>query len=144
MATAKYYRDFDTVTTIEQTGQPLTSTKLTLERLGYSVTVRTNSLEALTTFQKDPEGFDLIVTDQTMPGLTGSDLARRILQIRSDIPIILCTGYSNLIDEDSAKALGIKEFALKPLTMGGIAKLIRKALKRDSGERAESHRSSGG
>nr|MBF0222330.1 DUF3365 domain-containing protein [Desulfobulbaceae bacterium] len=99
-----------------------------LERLGYRVTVRQSSLEALAIFQNDPEAFDVIITDQTMPGMTGSDLARRILQIRPGMPIILCTGYSNLIDEDSAKALGIKEFALKPLTKGVIAKLIRKVL----------------
>jgi CheY-like chemotaxis protein len=99
-----------------------------LERLGYHVTVRRSSLEALSTFQNSPGEFDLVITDQTMPDMTGSDLARRMMQIRPSIPIILCTGYSNLIDEDSAKALGIKEFALKPLTKGVIAKLIRKVL----------------
>ncbi len=99
-----------------------------LERLGYSVTVRQSSLDALSTFQNCPDDFDIIITDQTMPGMTGSDLARRILQIRPDIPIILCTGYSNLIDEEKAKSLGIKEFAVKPLTKGKIAKLLRKVL----------------
>ncbi len=63
-----------------------------------------------------------------MIGMTGADLARRMLQIRPDIPIILCTGYSNLIDERSAKALGIKEFALKPLTKELLARLIRNVL----------------
>jgi CheY-like chemotaxis protein len=62
--------------------------------------------------------------------MTGSDLARRMIQIRPDIPIILCTGYSNLIDKESAKTLGIKAFALKPLTKEVIAKMIRKVLKR--------------
>lgn len=99
-----------------------------LERLGYRVTVRSNSLDALATFQNDPDAFDVIITDQTMPGMTGADLARRMLQIRSDIPIILCTGYSNLIDEQKAKSLGIKEFTLKPLTKGLISKLLRKVL----------------
>ncbi|MEA1980865.1 MAG: ATP-binding protein, partial [candidate division Zixibacteria bacterium] len=99
-----------------------------LERLGYHVTVRRSSLEALETFQNTPNDFDLVITDQTMPNMTGSDLARRMMQIRPDIPIILCTGYSNIIDEDSAKGLGIKEFALKPLTKDVIAKLIRKVL----------------
>jgi CheY-like chemotaxis protein len=60
--------------------------------------------------------------------MTGADLARRMIQLRPDIPIILCTGYSNLIDEHSAKVLGIKKFALKPLTRGVIAKLIREVL----------------
>lgn len=99
-----------------------------LEKLGYHVTVRRSSFEALETFQNNPKDFDMVITDQTMPGITGSDLARRMIQIRPDIPIILCTGYSNLIDEHSAKALGIKEFALKPLTKGAIGALIRKVL----------------
>jgi two-component system cell cycle sensor histidine kinase/response regulator CckA len=99
-----------------------------LERLGYSVTVRRSSLDALSTFQNCPEDFDLIITDQTMPDMTGTDLARRMMQIRPDMPIILCTGHSNLIDEATAKSLGIREFVLKPLTQKAIATLIRKAL----------------
>ncbi len=99
-----------------------------LERLGYTVTTEQNSLEALRIFQENPEDFDVVITDQTMPGMTGTDLARRMLQIRPDIPIILCTGYSNLIDEESAKLLGIKEFALKPMTRGSISHLLRKVL----------------
>ena len=102
--------------------------KIMLERLGYHVTVRQNSLDALATFQNNPHDFDVVITDQTMPGMTGSDLARRLLQIRPDIPIILCTGYSNLIDQEKAKLMGIKEFAYKPLTKAGIAKLIRNVL----------------
>jgi PAS domain S-box-containing protein len=99
-----------------------------LERLGYHVTVRHGGLEALATFQKTPDEFDVVITDQTMPDMTGADLARRMMRLRPDIPIILCTGYSNLIDEHSAKVLGIKKFALKPLTKGVIAKLIREVL----------------
>ncbi len=99
-----------------------------LERLGYHVTIRQSSLEALETFQNNPHGFDVVITDQTMPGMTGSDLARLMLKIRPDIPIILCTGYSNIIDEETAKSIGIKEFALKPLTSGMISSLLRKVL----------------
>ena len=99
-----------------------------LERLGYQVTTRRNSLDALTTFQNQPDAFDLVITDQTMPGMTGVDLARRILQIRPEMPIILCTGYSSLITEDKAKAAGIKGFALKPLAKKYIGELIRKIL----------------
>lgn len=102
--------------------------KSMLERLGYHVTVRNNSIEALKTFQNQPDLFDLVITDQTMPGMTGADIARRMLQIRPDIPIILCTGYSTLISEERAKSLGIKEFALKPLSLKDIAVLIRKVL----------------
>lgn len=99
-----------------------------LERLGYSVTVRQNSLDALSTFQNCADDFDVVITDQTMPGMTGSDLARRMLRIRPDIPIILLTGYSNLVDEKSAKAIGIKEFILKPVTKSSMARCIRKVL----------------
>jgi two-component system, cell cycle sensor histidine kinase and response regulator CckA len=99
-----------------------------LERLGYRVTTRRNSLEALTTFQEQPDAFDLIITDQTMPGMTGLDLARKIMQIRREMPIILCTGYSSLTSEDKARASGIKGFALKPLAMKDIGELIRKVL----------------
>ncbi len=99
-----------------------------LERLGYHVTVRKSSLEALETFQNQADQFDLVITDQTMPGMTGVDLARRMLQIRSDIPIILCTGYSTIISEGKAKSMGIREFAMKPLSKTDIATLIRKVL----------------
>ncbi|MCP3891495.1 MAG: response regulator [Desulfobulbaceae bacterium] len=102
--------------------------KSMLERLGYHVTVRNNSIEALETFQNQPELFDLVITDQTMPGMTGADIARRMMQIRPDIPIILCTGYSTVTSEEKAKSMGIKEFALKPLSKKDIAVLIRKVL----------------
>jgi len=102
--------------------------KAMLERLGYHVTVKQRSFEALETFRNQPDKFDLVITDQTMPGMTGLDLARRMMQIRPDIPVILCTGYSTLVNEDMAKAQGIKEFALKPITKSTIAKLIRQAL----------------
>jgi len=99
-----------------------------LERLGYHVTVRNSSLEALETFQNEPDQFDIVITDQTMPGMTGADLSRRMLQIRPDISIILCTGYSTIISEEKAKSMGIKEFALKPLAKKDIAVLIRRVL----------------
>jgi two-component system cell cycle sensor histidine kinase/response regulator CckA len=102
--------------------------KKMLERLGYQVTVKTKSFEALGTFQNQPYDFDLVITDQTMPGMTGLDMARRMLQIRHNIPIILCTGYSARVDEEKAKSQGIKEFAMKPLNNSTIARLIRKVL----------------
>ncbi|WP_319586424.1 PAS domain S-box protein [uncultured Desulfobulbus sp.] len=99
-----------------------------LERLGYRVTVRSNGLEALTTFQNHPDLYDLVITDQTMPGMTGMDLARRLLLHRPNLPIILCTGYSTLISKEEAKAHGVREFALKPLTKKDMATLIKKVL----------------
>ena len=102
--------------------------KTMLERLGYNVTIKSSSLEALTTFHNHHDQYDLVITDQTMPGMTGADLARRMIQIRPDIPIILCTGFSSIISEKGAKAIGIKGFAHKPLTKEDLSKLIRKVL----------------
>jgi len=99
-----------------------------LERLGYTITVKNSSLDALATFQNQPDQFDIIITDQTMPGMTGVELAQRLLQIRPELPIILCTGFSNLVSKEEAQALGIREFAMKPLTKRDIAGLIRKVL----------------
>jgi CheY-like chemotaxis protein len=99
-----------------------------LERLGYTVTVRMGSLDALTTFESQPHAFDLVITDQTMPGMTGVDMARRMLQIRPNLPVILCTGHSSIHLEEKVASLGIKGFALKPLSMKGIATLIRQVL----------------
>jgi PAS domain S-box-containing protein len=102
--------------------------KVLLERLGYTVTVYNDSLEALAAFMRDPDQFDLVITDQTMPGMTGTDLSRRLLQLRPALRIILCTGYSNLVNEESAKLLGIKGFALKPLSKNMIGQLIHQVL----------------
>ena len=100
--------------------------KKMLERLGYRVTAQTDSIKALAIFLNQPQEFDLVITDQTMPGMTGSKLAQRMLQVRSDLPIILCTGYSTLMSEEKAHSLGIKGFAMKPLTKKDISTLIRK------------------
>ncbi|MDK9707160.1 MAG: PAS domain S-box protein [Desulforhopalus sp.] len=99
-----------------------------LERLGYQVTTKTKSFEALTAFQNEPKRFDVVICDLTMPGMTGIDLSRRLLQIRPDLPIILCTGYSSLVSEEKVKSMGIRGFAMKPLTKNDIATLIRKIL----------------
>ena len=102
--------------------------KTMLERLGYTVTIRTSSLEALALFQQQADTFAAVVTDQTMPEMTGMDLARKMLAIRPDIPIILCTGYSSLINEEQAKEFGIKEFVMKPMTKNALSTLLRKVL----------------
>ncbi len=102
--------------------------KIMLERLGYKVTSCTDSREALRIFQNQPNHFDLIITDQTMPKITGSDLAKQMLQLRPDIPIILCTGYSSIISKGYTKSIGIKAFILKPFSRKDIAQLIKKVL----------------
>ena len=99
-----------------------------LERLGYEVVIRTSSVEALETFRKGLDEFDLVITDMTMPYMTGENLAVELMQTRSDIPIVLCTGFSEMIDEEKAKAIGIRAFVMKPLVMNELAKTIRKVL----------------
>ena len=99
-----------------------------LESLGYDVTTRTNSLEALELFRAEPERFDLIITDMTMPNLRGDDLARELLKIRPDIPITICTGFSQMISEERAKDLGIRQFVMKPFSKRELANTVRKAL----------------
>ena len=99
-----------------------------LEGLGYKVTAKTSSLEALETFRAECGAFDLVITDMTMPDLTGAALAQRLWAIRKDIPIILCSGFSQLIDGSQAKKLGIREYVTKPYTLTTLAKAVRKAL----------------
>ncbi len=99
-----------------------------LERLGYKVTSRIRSLEALELFRKNPDQFDLVITDMTMPEMTGDKLARELMKIRPDIPIILCTGYSKRISEEKAKEMGIRAFLMKPIVMRDLAETVRKAL----------------
>jgi PAS domain S-box-containing protein len=99
-----------------------------LKGLGYRVVPITHGREALDLFKANPEGFDLIITDQTMPHLTGVELAREMIGIRSDIPIILATGFSQRVDADSARAAGIRAFVMKPLTRSEIAHTIREVL----------------
>ncbi len=99
-----------------------------LERLGYSVTALTDSDEALRLFSLDPSRFDLVITDQTMPHLTGLTLARELLVIREDIPIILCTGHSDAVSPKTAEAAGIREFLMKPLIRHELAEAIRRVL----------------
>jgi PAS domain S-box-containing protein len=102
--------------------------QMLLKDLGYRTLATTDSTKALEWFRKQPDQFDLVVTDMTMPGMTGVELAAKMLRIRADIPIILCTGFSELITEEKAKAMGIREYAMKPLNLQSIAQLLRKAL----------------
>jgi len=99
-----------------------------LEKQGYQVTSRMSSLEALTIFKADPTAFDLILTDMTMPNMTGIQLAEKLISIRPDIPIILCTGYNEKITEEKAKSIGIKRFLMKPVDKSEMARMVRKVL----------------
>ena len=99
-----------------------------LKRLGYRVSGHASSREALDQFQKTPDAFDLIITDMAMPEITGDRLARECREIRPHIPVILCTGHSDRIDEERAAGLGIKAYLLKPLNKSSLAKTVRKVL----------------
>lgn len=98
--------------------------------LGYNVSIRTNPLEVLEAFRSDPYSLDLLVTDMTMPDLRGDELAKQLLAIRPDLPIILCTGFSELMNETLAKKMGIGEFIMKPYTKQKLAKAVRNLLGR--------------
>jgi len=89
-----------------------------LEKLGYKVVRKTDGPEALEIFRAQPEAFGLVITDQTMPKMTGIRLSEELRRIRPDIPIILCTGFSESVDEGSARAAGIQEFLMKPVSVG--------------------------
>ena len=103
-----------------------------LVQFGYHVTARTNSLDAMELFRSEPDAFDLVITDFTMRHKTGVDLAKEMLKILPDIPIVLCTGYSEMISEDTAKEMGIRAFVMKPLGRQNIARVIRKVLNKET------------
>lgn len=102
--------------------------KQSLETLGYDVSTRTSSVEALQLFKAQPDRFDLIITDMTMPNMTGEKLAQALMQIRPGIPVILCTGFSANIDEEKALSMGIRAFISKPILKREIANTIRAVL----------------
>lgn len=99
-----------------------------LEPLGYQVASKTSAKEALALFEAQPDKFDLVITDMTMPHLTGANLAKKLLEIRPDIPIILCTGHSEFINEKKAKAIGIKAFIMKPFIKNEFARTVRNVI----------------
>ena len=105
-----------------------TMLKTILTHLGYRITVINNSQEALALIEQTPMAFDLLITDMTMPLLTGFELARKALAIRADLPIILCTGFSDLIDKEQAQALGIRAYLMKPLSVHDLSQTVRKVL----------------
>jgi len=102
--------------------------KRMLEHLGYKVEVRTSPIEALAAFRALSGKFDLIISDMTMPKMTGDEFAKELMAIRPDIPIILCTGFSEHINEEKAKAIGIRKFVMKPFILRDMAESIRQVL----------------
>jgi DNA-binding NtrC family response regulator len=102
--------------------------KKRLETQGYQVEAKDNPVDALELFRSSPDRLDLVITDMTMPGMTGDRLAKQILNIRPDIPVILCSGYSDRIDAEKAAVLGIRKYIEKPFNMLDFLVSIRKVL----------------
>ncbi len=95
-----------------------------LQRLGYEVSTTTNGIEALEAFRTGPTDYDMVITDQTMPRLAGLELADHLRQIRPDIAIILCTGYTELISAEEASLFGIRRILMKPVTLTQLKRVI--------------------
>ncbi len=102
--------------------------KTFLEKFGYKVSLFENGADAFSEFEKDPHQFDLAITDMTMPGITGYELAMKFLKIRPDFPILLCTGYSENISESKAIQAGIRKFIRKPIANIALSQIIREAM----------------
>ena len=99
-----------------------------LVHLGYEVHSVMSAREALEAFSKEPDSFDLVITDQTMPQMTGDELAGEILKIKPHIPVILCSGFSETVNREKARAIGIKEFIMKPVNVKTLSRIIREVL----------------
>ncbi|MBW2201904.1 MAG: response regulator [Deltaproteobacteria bacterium] len=87
-----------------------------------------SSKKALELFREQPEQFDMLITDMTMPYMTGAELAEKFMKIRPDIPVVLCTGYSETLTEEKSRIMGIREYLMKPLSIIDLAKTIRRVL----------------
>ncbi len=107
-----------------------------LEWCGYEVDTSSSGLEALDMFRANPHHYDLVITDQTMPQMTGEGLVQELRRIRPDIPIILCTGFSHVMDAEKAQTPGIDAFCMKPMQAQELASTIQQVLRRRSAEEA--------
>jgi len=118
----------ETVLLVDDEQLVLGQVKAGLERLGYQVEARTSSVEALRAFEAAPDRYDTVITDQTMPNMTGLELAREILKTAPEKPVILCSGFSELGDDSRAKTVGISGFVRKPMLTNDLAREIRRTL----------------
>ena len=115
---------------VDDEPQIVAMTRLQLSQFGYRVTAVAQSEEALKHLAAQPDAFDLLITDQPMPGLTGCELATQARRIRPDLPVILCTGYSNTIGSEGAAVLGVDALLTKPISRAELARTVRKVLSR--------------
>ena len=125
-------KDKELILLVDDEEMIVNSTSQILERLGFDVIAKTSSTDALEEFQEEPEKFDLVITDQVMPNITGTQLSEKLLSIRPDIPIILCSVFPEDVSSEEINTIGIKEFIAKPISMQMINKTIRKVLDKSS------------
>jgi len=128
ISTAPVPRGTEKILFIDDEADILTMLARMLASLGYTVSTDADPVNAFARFARNPREFDLVITDQVMPGLRGDELARRMLEIRPDLPIVLTTGFSETITAPQAKELGVREFVMKPIVTRDIAEAIRRAL----------------
>ncbi len=121
-------KDKELILLVDDEEMIINSTSQILERLGFDVVAKASSIDALETFQEEPDKFDLVITDQVMPNMTGTQLSEKLISIRPDIPIILCSVFPEDVCPEDVKRIGIKEFVAKPISMQKINKIIWKVL----------------
>jgi len=121
-------REKDVILLVDDEEMMVDVTGRILERLGFDVVAKTSSVDALETFQEQPDQFDLVITDQVMPNMTGTELTKNLLSIRPDIPVILCSGYPESICPEELRSIGIKEFIMKPISRQMIAAIVQRVL----------------
>jgi CheY-like chemotaxis protein len=121
-------RDRQVILLVDDEDMMVDVTGRILERDGYTVVAKTNSIDALETFQEKPDEFDLVITDQVMPNMTGTQLAEKMIAIRGDIPVILCSGFPEKICPEELNNIGIKEFIAKPIGKQEIVAIVKKVL----------------
>lgn len=126
-------RGIERILVVDDDQELLLLNRKILETLGYQVTICTESGEALADFQRHPDRYDLVITDMTMPKMTGDELTRRMLALRPELAMIICTGFSELMDEDKAREIGARALLMKPLTKKELACAVRQVLDQGQG-----------
>lgn len=125
-------RGHEKVLVVDDEAQITTLAKRLLERSGYRVEEQTISVNALEKFKSHPDEYDIVITDMKMPKMNGANLSKELLRIRPDIPIILCTGFSDEIDRKTAEEIGIRAFIMKPVSRQTLTETIRRIFDRNS------------
>ena len=124
----KYPTGSESILLVDDEAPIVRMMQMMLEKLGYQVTPRTSSPDALALFSANPLNFDLVISDRGMPDMTGEQLAGELLSIKPGIPVIICTGFSDATDEQRGRAMGIKGYLMKPVAAGDLAAMVRKVL----------------